>query len=302
MAVASAPASGYVSSPTVSGSGAMFSAGTEFGNNSSPCGEGQTAIGAGANLKPHQSGLALTGLLPINSGSFHVGSASAQELQPVSQDWTLVTNAFCALTGQPAPFNGTGYLKRVQIVHVESEFDSSNSHSVKASCPPGKVLIGGGGDVDAGDNVHQPDEVGFDRSGPKGDAWVVRGHEVLPTSKDWQVEAKAICANADSDDPGSHYVDGVHTVSESTAFDSKSPKWAVAKCPEGENIIGGGAETSAEGPRLALSRSQPRTDNKTDTRWAAEAHEVVPSGGDWSITAYAVCANINAPRASDQQT
>ena len=72
-------------------------------------------------------------------------------------------------------------------------------------------------------------------------------------------------------------------------------------CPSGTRVIGGGASVGgdvAEGSDLdaavALKASRPVTTSGGDA-WTARAEEIAPGfDGDWSLTVYAICANVAA--------
>jgi hypothetical protein len=66
----------------------------------------------------------------------------------------------------------------------------------------------------------------------------------------------------------------------------------IANCPSGKVPVGGGARVDRINasfttvPEVAVGRSEP-----TDTGWAVEAHEVVPTDLPWIVMAFAVCAD-----------
>ena len=87
-----------------------------------------------------------------------------------------------------------GGLSGVEQVGVAGVLDSTLIKATTATCPEGKVAIGGGArmngfvDVAALHESHQ----GF--GNPR--TWVVSAHEHGPTDKEWQLDAFAICASA----------------------------------------------------------------------------------------------------------
>jgi hypothetical protein len=86
----------------------------------------------------------------------------------------------------------TGGLTGVEIVEIKSQFNDSDVKSVQVSCPPGKVLIGGGG------NHNAPfGHVALSVSWPHdADTWIVYADEIvdLPALKPWSLSGRAICA------------------------------------------------------------------------------------------------------------
>jgi hypothetical protein len=82
---------------------------------------------------------------------------------------------------------------------------------------------------------------------------------------------------------------GLEVVSQSSASDTSSPKLEFAQCPAAKKVIGGGVRVSGAAETfVAVTRSDP-----TDTRtWEAEAHEHDATALEWTLTAYALCANV----------
>ena len=79
----------------------------------------------------------------------------------------------------------------------------------------------------------------------------------------------------------------VERVETTTATNSGLAKATTIACPSGKRLIGGGARvnpTNAAG--VALSHSFPDNDNV----YRAAAREIVATPGQWSLTAYAICA------------
>jgi hypothetical protein len=75
---------------------------------------------------------------------------------------------------------------------------SDDRKSLVASCPNGKVVVGGGGWT-ASTFVSDPlDGVALQISAPNGNgnAWVVTAREIVPTSQNWILWTYALCATA----------------------------------------------------------------------------------------------------------
>ena len=85
--------------------------------------------------------------------------------------------------------------------------------------------------------------------------------------------------------PGPPGVVEIEIVTEQSSTDSE-PKAAVASCPEGKRLLGGGGESSLSSVPLTLTRPISGTD------WISSASEVVETDAVWSVTAYAVCATV----------
>ena len=73
---------------------------------------------------------------------------------------------------------------------------------------------------------------------------------------------------------------------------NSSDKAITANCPAGKTIVGGGATASLTNGDIVLYQSGPSSivSNKA-TAWTAGAAEMGNIGGNWTITAYAVCAS-----------
>lgn len=71
---------------------------------------------------------------------------------------------------------------------------------------------------------------------------------------------------------------------------SSAAKSVTASCPVGSGklVIGGGASAESTNEPIAIRQSRP-TDDRTG--WTANAIEAEPTGQDWLLRAYAICAN-----------
>lgn len=165
-----------------------------------------------------------------------------------------------------------------------SATNSVHSKSVRAWCPTGERIAGGGGWVfaeDADDSAKvtltQLQPVDATR-----DYYEVRGQETTPTMiTDWWVEAYAICAPDRS-------LPGHHIVSSETVMSSKPVQVAAAGCLSGQVVLGtGGRVTAGDQVALQVARASAsgdiaRVQGHADADGYAEP---------WSVVAYAVCVN-----------
>ncbi len=83
--------------------------------------------------------------------------------------------------------------------------------------------------------------------------------------------------------------------------DSLSPKTAIATCPAGKRVVGGGGlvggASSADRRKLVLTRLEPVSAGGVDT-YVVTAEEVAPGvSGTWHVSAYVLCA----PELTDYQ-
>jgi hypothetical protein len=98
--------------------------------------------------------------------------------------------------GEPGPKGDPGFSGR-EVKIVQSGESSTDSKFVFASCPAGKVIIGGGAHITmAGGGLATP-ELALDESdaSDSGTTWFAHAHEVVPTAGSWHVTVTAICAN-----------------------------------------------------------------------------------------------------------
>jgi hypothetical protein len=89
---------------------------------------------------------------------------------------------------------------------------------------------------------------------------------------------------------GSPGLAALEVVSLAGASNSLPVKQVNASCPAGKTLIGGGAHIWNAGSDVALDESYPAT----DTTWRATAYEVIATGANWHLEAYAICAVVAA--------
>jgi hypothetical protein len=87
-----------------------------------------------------------------------------------------------------------GGLSGVEQVGVAGVENSDDIKVTFATCPEGKVAIGGGARMNGFIDVAAIHESRQDFGDPR--RWVVSAHEHGPTEKEWQLDAFAICASA----------------------------------------------------------------------------------------------------------
>ena len=88
---------------------------------------------------------------------------------------------------------------------------------------------------------------------------------------------------------GAPGVSGLEIMTAAGATDSTTTKTVTATCTAGKRVIGGGARAIGTGtPDIAVSESYPATSNQ----WTALAREINAVGGNWTLTVYALCANV----------
>jgi hypothetical protein len=74
-----------------------------------------------------------------------------------------------------------------------------------------------------------------------------------------------------------------------SANDSTSPKTVTADCTGGQKVLGGGFVVVGGDPEITAQQNQA-TDDDT---WTVTAQENDPVAGNWTLQAFAVCADAN---------
>ena len=94
-------------------------------------------------------------------------------------------------------------------------------------------------------------------------------------------------------------VNGLERVTETSAFNSASGKFAFAECPEGKVVVGTGYELNGfaigAGPDLQTSVVVDEVRSTSDSQVLASAVEEEPFAGNWSVEAQAICATEGTP-------
>lgn len=87
-------------------------------------------------------------------------------------------------------------------------------------------------------------------------------------------------------------VKNVSYVTKASVVDSEQEKTAKAECPAGKQVVGGGAK-AGPAEAVAVTESAPLV-NAEGRRfaWSATAREIVADAANWSVEAYAICAEF----------
>lgn len=82
-------------------------------------------------------------------------------------------------------------------------------------------------------------------------------------------------------------------VNTESASNSEIAKSAEAVCPTGKQAIGGGARVNGNLQDVAVTGSNPTSVGSTRTGWSAFGRDIDGTpGGNWSVEAFAVCAEL----------
>ena len=193
--------------------------------------------------------------------------AGANATQSAAAGWTLRSYAICA-----TPLLG---LERVSLI---SDVDNSSPKTVTVPCPAGKRVVGAGGTTNGQGQVMLDDVV------PNAAVTAVTAAAIEDGDGyegDWRLIAYAVCANPP---PGLQRVSASRFVSSEDEFAD-----VTATCPAGKNLLGTGAELGGGDGRVTIDDLRPNGLLTANTVAGIETDFGNPD--DWSVTAYAICAN-----------
>jgi hypothetical protein len=170
---------------------------------------------------------------------------------------------------------------------------NSSDKGITATCPAGKKLVGPGIDVTPGDGHVLVDDV---RPSADLQSLFVRAREdETGTPSAWYVAAYAICA-----DPPPGLVRA-----SATSASNSSNKTVTVNCPSPKKLLGLSGEINSPNGQVLLEDITPVAGLASGRVKAIEDQTGNP--GNWSLTAYAICANpiaglVRASRTSPSNT
>ncbi|MEU8184771.1 hypothetical protein AB0B86_28830 [Micromonospora sp. NPDC049047] len=246
----------------------------DFHSVTATCPVGKVLTGTGYELNGVTGEGVVDDLRP-NGGPVTAPTAvtvGAYETEAFAGNWSVTAYAICA---NPVPG-----LVRVSSVGVSNSVDY---HSVTATCPAGKVLTGTGYELNGvtGEGV-------VDDFRPNGGvataptAVTVGAYESDATALNWSATAYAICANP---------LAGLVRATATGASDSLDFRSTTATCPAGKVLTGAGYELNGVTGEGVVDDFRPNGGPATaPTSVASGAYEEDAFAGNWSDTAYAICA------------
>jgi hypothetical protein len=172
---------------------------------------------------------------------------------------------------------GTASAAMVGIERPSANSPSNSSDKgVTVTCPPGKRLTGGGGEiVGGGDGVALNDVI----PNPELTAVTINGvEEQAGFATNWTVRGLALCAIPPP---------GLERIVATSPNDSAN-KTVTATCPAGKRLLGAGGEVSGGGGEVVLE--DVRVPNLTSVTVQGIEDED-GTAVDWLLRAYAICAN-----------
>ncbi|MEW2376117.1 hypothetical protein AB0883_08440 [Micromonospora sp. NPDC047812] len=169
-------------------------------------------------------------------------------------------------------------------IAVTSASNSTDFRSVTATCPVGKVLTGTGYELNGATGEAVVDDLrpnGGPAAAPT--AVTVGAYEAEAFAGNWSLTAYAVCANP---------VAGLVRVAASSASDSTDFRSVAAACPVGKVLTGTGYELNGVMGEGVVDDFRPNGGPATaPTSVFVGAYEADAFAGNWSATAYAICAN-----------
>ncbi|WP_405064521.1 hypothetical protein OG474_23475 [Kribbella sp. NBC_01505] len=229
-----------------------------------PLGPDTHVTGVGAEVVGGRGQTSLT--MYTNIEREHGTAAAVEDADGTADAWSVTGFAICATT----PYRPTA----VQF----SPTDSSPSKTVTVACPTGAVTTSGAGNGSS--NTNSP--LVLDDVIPSADLKTVTVNVFEPQgglTETWYAMAVARCGAP---------LPGLQRVSATSVSDSTNYKSVTATCPAGKKVVGTGHEITGAQGQVYLDDVAP---NPALTSVRVDAWEDQDgTAGNWSITAYAVCA------------
>jgi hypothetical protein len=229
------------------------------------CPSGTQVIGTGFQLVGAPGFIVLDDLIPTAT-TLRVGAGEivgpGEPADGTRQNWRIDATALC---GFP-PLD-------LQIASLTSSFGSGPARDAFVLCPSGRELIGGGASLSQGFGQISMELMGTGDTFV--DAFAEQDDDGYTGS--WSVTSYAICAFP---------IPGLQKVVTTTASNSFTPKTTTATCPAGTRALGGGWSMNGQG-QVYITGISTQTDGETVTAY----EDGNGYSGDWSLTAYAICAN-----------
>lgn len=174
---------------------------------------------------------------------------------------------------------------------AQSAFDSEPAKTVEAQCPPGKRVTGGSGRV-----TGITDHVVLTRMQPRHtnnpetpDSYIVTAieDETEPVGQ-WAVTAYVLCS-----DP----LPGHTIVSSRSPVGSPQNEREIADCPDGRRALGAGVRINGGNGQVHVTEMTMGAFASGRSSSFVTAQENNDGfGGDWTLDAFAVCAEIDPAR------
>ena len=246
------------------------------------CPAGKRVVGAGADVTPGNGHVLIDAIRP-NATLTSVTARAREDENGTAATWYVAAYAVCA-----APPSGLE-------LRTATSASTSQAKSAVAACPEGKRLLGLGGEITSANG-----QVLLDGLFPNAiltQATVNALEDESGNTAAWQVSAYAICSNP---------VAGLVRAATTSAPGSPPSVVARAPCPAGKSLLSTAGTINSPNGQIVLDATFPDS-NLTEAGFAAFEDET-GNAGDWSLTAYAICAAaakreaVSSPRESTAST
>jgi hypothetical protein len=225
------------------------------------CPAGKRLLGAGADISGGGREVVVQDIRVDSLTS--VTAQGVEDQDGTASDWLVSAYAICS--------NPVHLLERVVAT---SPSNSLKAKSATATCPAGKRVVGGGGEVGGiGGQV----VLGHIRPSDLLDSFTAHAAEDEDgTASNWTVRAFAICASVSK------------RVVATSPTDSSPSKELYAHCPSDMEATGGGGDITGGGGQVKIWNVVPH-DAPTVGR-AGGAEDGNGYAGAWFVRAYAICS------------
>src|SRR3954453_14633840 len=202
--------------------------------------------------------------------------------QPVGLPLMLALIGLCGLCGVNAS-SASARVAGLERIKATSENNSTDGKYADATCPDGKVLLGGGGEVEGDGEVVIDDMAPL----PSTETFRVKAYEDNDGGADytpsWTVTAYAFCAER---------LSGLERRSSTSPNNSTEFKqWAVACSSPTKILLSASGTINSAWGEAVMEVMEPFGFASSEV-WA-RAEDVFHS--NWSVTAYAPCADPGGP-------
>lgn len=186
----------------------------------------------------------------------------------------LAAGAATVLVGTPAQA-----VPGLTFQSAASVSDGTDTKSVSVACPAGTKPLGGGFFVSGGSGG-RISVTRLQALSPSNTFAVTATEADTGSPGAWKLHGYAMCAPA---------LAGISYVSFSSPSNSTASRFATATCPAGKKVVGTGARLLGDAGQVLLDDVQPSAGLTSVTASAYE--DGTGYAGNWSLYAYATCAN-----------
>jgi hypothetical protein len=234
------------------------------------CPSGKQVVGVAGSKSLAAGGQALVSRIRPDSGLKSATVSGREDGSGFTGNWGVTAQAFCA-----TPLPG---LERV----VATSTTSSSNKTITAVCPAGKKLLGAGGEITNGSG-----QVVLDDLRPRSDLTGVLATGLEDGdgyAANWSVTAFAVCATPPA---------GLQRVA-ATSASTSNDKSVQPNCTGGKRPLGVGGEVNSGAGQVSMDLSPFRVVDDFVGANARAFEDDTGFTGSWSVTAYAICANVSS--------